>query len=132
MHRATSPPAAGMGLPDFAKAVADCQHLLPFHHYCRRRTSDIPVFMMVSPQAGTLPTDGTGTETHLRIFWAYTKHWNTVDTAVLLILNVLPNAKIAGTIYNQSEPQSVDALARIENTCRRQDCGLKKLPSQFE
>src|SRR4029079_4452156 len=46
----------------------------------------------------------------------------------MLIKSVLPNTKTIGTIFNQSEPQSVDALNRIEKECIQLGLTLEKLP----
>jgi putative ABC transport system substrate-binding protein len=40
-----------------------------------------------------------------------------IDTAFMLIKHSLPSAKKVATIFNQSEPQSVNALKRLENLC---------------
>jgi putative ABC transport system substrate-binding protein len=52
-----------------------------------------------------------------------------IDTSVMLIKSVLPGAKSIGTIFNQSEPQSVDALNEIEKNLQPlSDLKLKNSP----
>ena len=43
-----------------------------------------------------------------------------IDTSVALIKQVLPNAKSVGTVYNQAEPQSRDALAALQSLGKRE------------
>lgn len=92
-----------------------------------QKTKTIPVFMMVSPRpdiAGLTDKEG---HAPLNLFGTY-ETLDYIDTAMMLVKSVLPSAKRIGTIYNQSEPQSVDALRRIENTCQALGFELEKLP----
>ena len=92
-----------------------------------QKTKIIPVFMMVSPRpdiAGL--TDGNG-KAPANLFGIY-ETLDYIDTSVMLIKSILPAAKIIGTVYNQSEPQSVDALKRIEAQCAKHGLILQKLP----
>ncbi len=83
-----------------------------------QRTKDIPVCMMVAPrpdlagltdEQGNAPQNLSGTYETL----AY------IDTSVALIKQVFPNAKRVGTIYNSSEPNAVNAVGRLRQTCER-------------
>lgn len=92
-----------------------------------QKTKTIPVFMMVSPRPDLAKlTDAQG-KAPANLFGTY-ETLDYLDTALLLIKNVLPQAKKIGTLYNQSEPQSVDALARIETTCQSAGLELVKMP----
>ena len=92
-----------------------------------QKTKTIPIFMMVSPRPDLAKlTDAEG-KAPANLFGAY-ETLDYLDTALLLIKSVLPNAKKVGTIFNQSEPQSVDALARIEKTCKAAGLELIKMP----
>lgn len=92
-----------------------------------QRTHDIPVFMMVSPRPDLAKlTDAEG-KAPSNLFGVY-ETLEYLDTAVMLIKATMPAAKIIGTIFNQAEPQSVDALARIESECARLGLQLEKLP----
>jgi putative ABC transport system substrate-binding protein len=91
-----------------------------------QRTNTIPVFMMVSPRpdlAGL--TDQTGNAPS-NLFGVY-ETLDYIDTSLMLIRTVFPEAVKIGTIYNQSEPQSVDALKRIENTAQSMGMHIEKL-----
>ncbi|MDX2128068.1 MAG: ABC transporter substrate-binding protein [Chloroherpetonaceae bacterium] len=79
-----------------------------------QRTQTIPVCMMVSPRPdlakltdanGKAPANLTGTYETL----AY------IDTSVTLIRTLFPNAKRIGTIYNSSEPNSLNSLERLRS-----------------
>ncbi|MBP6334186.1 MAG: ABC transporter substrate-binding protein [Bacteroidia bacterium] len=92
-----------------------------------QRTKKIPVFMMVSPRpdiAGL--TDASGNPPG-NLFGTY-ETLEYIDTSVMLIHSTFPDIKKIGTIYNQSEPQSLDALVRIEKICAALNIQLEKLP----
>jgi len=92
-----------------------------------KKTKDIPVFMTVSPRPDLMKlTNELGRPQHNLLGTYETLEY--IDTAVMLIKSVLPGAKKIGTIYNQSEPQSVDAMNRIETVCRKMGMQLEKLP----
>ena len=92
-----------------------------------QRTRDIPVFMMVSPRPDLAKLTGADGKAPSNLFGVY-ETLEYLDTAVMLIKTVMPAAKKIGTIFNQAEPQSVDALARIESECARLGLQLEKLP----
>jgi putative tryptophan/tyrosine transport system substrate-binding protein len=92
-----------------------------------KRTSTIPIFMMVAPRpdiAGL--TDATG-KAPANLFGVY-ETLDYLDTAVTLIKQLRPQTKTVGTIYNQSEPQSVDAFNRLKQGCIREGMVLVELP----
>ncbi len=92
-----------------------------------QKTKTIPVFMMVSPRPDLAKlTDETG-NAPVNLFGTY-ETLDYLDTSVMLIKSVLPSVKKIGTIYNQSEPQSVDALKHIEARCTNLGIELIKLP----
>ena len=92
-----------------------------------QKTKKIPVFMMVSPRpdiAGL--TDASG-KAPSNLFGVY-ETLDYIDTSIALIKNLLPSVKKIGAIYNLAEPQSVDALKRIEIQCAKSGLLLEKLP----
>ncbi len=92
-----------------------------------QRTHDIPVFMMVSPRpdiAGLTDKEGYAPA---NLFGVY-ETLEYIDTSVMLINQIFPQLKKIGTIYNQSEPQSMDALHRIETVCKSFGIQVEKLP----
>ncbi len=83
-----------------------------------QRTKEIPICMMVAPrpdlvglidEQGNAPPNLSGTFETL----AY------IDTSVALIKQVFPNAQRVGTIYNSSEPNAVNAVKRLRQTCEQ-------------
>lgn len=92
-----------------------------------QRSHDIPVFMMVAPRpdlAGL--TDASG-KYPANLFGVY-ETLEYIDTSVNIIRNFFPEAKTVATIYNQSEPQSIDALAKLEEGCKRLGLELIRQP----
>ena len=92
-----------------------------------QRTKTIPVCMMVSPRPDIAKLTDAAGNAPSNLFGAY-ETLDYIDTAVALIRQILPNAKKIGTIFNQSEPQSIDALKRIETTCAAMGVDVVKLP----
>ncbi len=92
-----------------------------------QKTKDIPVFMMVSPRpdlAGLVNKNGKAPE---NLFGVY-ETLDYLDTSVMLISQYYPQVRQIGTIYNQSEPQSVDALNEIKKTCANAGIELVEMP----
>jgi len=95
-----------------------------------QRSKEIPVFMMVSPvpermkvldKTGKAPSNLFGVAEEL----AY------IDTSFTLIPKMLmPKAGklVVGMIYNQSEPQSADALERIKALAAKNNVQIEALP----
>ncbi len=92
-----------------------------------QKEKNIPIFMMVSPSPELMKlTDASG-KPPANLFGTY-ETLDYIDTAVLLIKQLLPETKKIGTIFNQSEPQSMDALHQIELTCKQNGVELVKVP----
>lgn len=92
-----------------------------------QKTKTIPVFMMVSPRAdlaGLIDKNGKAPENLFGVF----ETLDYIDTSLMLIKHIYPSIKKIGTIYNQSEPQSVDALNEIKKTCEKEGIELISLP----
>jgi len=92
-----------------------------------RRTKEIPIFMTVSPRPDIAKLTDKAGNAPANLFGVY-ETLEYIDTAVMLIKTILPGAKRIGTIYNQAEPQSVDAMNRIEKVCTTLGLQLEKLP----
>lgn len=78
-----------------------------------QRKSSNPICMMVSPSpqlAGLQQIDGSDPP---NLFGVY-ETLEYIDTAFVLLKTLFPDAQKVGTIINQSEPQSREALKRIE------------------
>lgn len=92
-----------------------------------QKTKTIPVFMMVSPRAdlaGLTDKNGKAPENLFGIF----ETLDYIDTSLMLIKHIFPSIKKIGTIYNQSEPQSVDALNEIKKACEKEGIELVSHP----
>jgi putative ABC transport system substrate-binding protein len=92
-----------------------------------QKTNEIPVFMMVSPRpdlAGLTDKNGNAPK---NLFGVY-ETLEYIDTSMMLIKQVFSSVKKIGTIYNQSEPQSVDALNEIKRSCANEGMELVVLP----
>ena len=95
-----------------------------------QNTKTIPVFMMVSPTPTLMKvTDSSGTPpTNL---FGVSEELGYIDTSFGLIKQLV-KPKIGkltvGMIYNQSEPQSVEALKRISSLASKLDLNLVSLP----
>jgi len=92
-----------------------------------QKTKDIPIFMMVSPRPDIARLTDEKGNAPKNLFGTY-ETLDYIDTSVMLIQTILPNAKKLGTIFNQSEPQSMDALKEIEKQCAALGLELEKLP----
>lgn len=93
-----------------------------------KKTNKIPICMMVSPSpkiAGLADESGNPQD---NLFGAY-ETLEYIDTAFVLISELIPGAKKVGTIINQSEPQSVDALNRIKTIASQLSFELVVLPA---
>lgn len=92
-----------------------------------KRTKDIPVFMMVAPRPDIAGLTDANGKAPSNLFGVY-ETLDYLDTSVTLIHLLKPDIKIVGTIYNQSEPQSVDAFKKLEAGCKREGIQLVSLP----
>jgi putative ABC transport system substrate-binding protein len=93
-----------------------------------KKTNKIPICMMVSPSpeiAGLIDKSG---KPQSNLFGVY-ETLEYIDTAFTLIHELRPGAKKVGTIINQSEPQSVDALKRIQSVASQLSLELVVLPA---
>ena len=82
-----------------------------------QKTKTIPIFMMVSPRPDLAKLTDVSGNAPANLFGVY-ETLDYLDTSVMIIQSVIPSLKRIGTIYNQSEPQSVDALNKIEARCK--------------
>ena len=92
-----------------------------------QKTKTIPGFMMVSPRpdlAGLTASDG---KSPVNLFGVY-ETLDYIDTSVMMIKKVFPAVKKVGAIYNQSEPQSVNALNEIKKACEKEGIELISQP----
>jgi putative ABC transport system substrate-binding protein len=85
------------------------------------KTATIPIFMMVAPSpeiAKLTVIDSAGKQvTPANLSGTY-ETLAYIDTSVGLIKQVFPKAKRVGTIYNSSEPNSVNSMERLRATCK--------------
>lgn len=92
-----------------------------------QRNREIPVFMMVAPRpdiAGLTDKNGNNPPNLFGVF----ETLDYIDTSVTLIHRLFPQARKAGTIYSQSESQSIDALKRLKAGCEAQGITLEAIP----
>ena len=92
-----------------------------------QKTKDIPVFMMVSPRPDIAGLADKNGKFPGNLFGVY-ETLEYIDTSLMMIKNIFPSVKKIGTIYNQSEPQSVDALNEIKKACDKSGIELISLP----
>jgi putative ABC transport system substrate-binding protein len=93
-----------------------------------QKTNSIPVCMIVSPSpelAGLRTKDG---KDPINLFGVY-ETLEYIDTALFLVKAMFPNAKKIGTLINQSEPQSRDALERIQKQALAMGCEVISVPA---
>jgi len=92
-----------------------------------QKTKTLPVCMMVAPSpklAGLLDENGNPPANLFGVYdtLAY------IDTAFSLIKSVMPGVKKVGLIFDQSEPQSNDALKELQVNCTKNNIQLVSLP----
>lgn len=95
-----------------------------------QRTKDIPVFMMVSPVPGNMKVLDEKGEAPANLF-GVAEDLAYIDTSFTLIQKLLKaeGRKLkVGMIYNQAEPQSVDALNRIKSLASKNNIAIEALP----
>jgi putative ABC transport system substrate-binding protein len=93
-----------------------------------KKTSKIPICMMVSPSPEIAGLTDKAGKPQANLFGVY-ETLEYIDTAFTLINELRPGARKVGTIINQSEPQSVDALERIKTAAARASLELIVLPA---
>ena len=84
------------------------------------KTTTIPIFMMVAPSpqiAKLTKTDASGKEVAPPNLAGTYETLAYIDTSVGLIKTLFPSAKRVGTIYNSSEPNSVNSMERLRAIC---------------
>lgn len=92
-----------------------------------KRTSKVPVFMMVSPRPDIAKINDVNGKTPSNLSGVY-ETLDYIDSSVTLIRELFPNSKVVGTLYNQAESQSADALERLKNGCEKAGLQLELLP----
>lgn len=92
-------------------------------------TKDIPVFMMVAPTPEIMQVNNKLSQVPTNLF-GVGENVNYIDTSFGLIPKLLPKKTgiKVGMIYNQSEPQSVEALKRIRQVAASLNIELVVLP----
>lgn len=91
-----------------------------------QKTKDIPVCMMVSPtpeQAGLTQ----GGKAPPNLFGVY-ETLDYISTSVQMIKKLKPSVKKLGVIYNQAEPQSVNALKVIRKAAKANNIKVEAMP----
>jgi len=92
-----------------------------------QRNPNIPVCMMVSPEPSLAGLTDAAGKAPGNLFGSY-ETLEYIDTALTLIPRLLPNARRVGTMINQSEPQSIEALNRIKAGAARMGLEIVSLP----
>jgi len=95
-----------------------------------QNTSTIPVFMMVSPMPQLMKITGKTGKAPQNLY-GVGENLDYIDTSFTLIAKLIRPASgilSVGMIYNQSEPQSVDALNRIKSLATTLHINLVSLP----
>ena len=95
-----------------------------------QKTKTIPVFMMVSPTLARAHLVGADGKAPANLFGAV-EDLQYIDTSFALIPKILKPKSgklIVGMIYNQSEPQSADALERIKSLAAKMNVTVIALP----
>ena len=92
-----------------------------------KRTQSVPVFMMVSPRPDIAGLTGMNGKAPENLFGIY-ETLDYIDSAVVIIKELLPDAKRVGTVFNQSEPQSKDAFDAVSRKCKELGLEVVSLP----
>jgi len=95
-----------------------------------QKTKTVPIFMMVSPTIKLMKLEDAGGKGPANLFGAI-EDLNYIDTSFSNIPKFLKPKSgklVVGMIYNQSEPQSVDAKNRIESLAEKLNITLVALP----
>lgn len=92
-----------------------------------QKTKTLPICMMVAPSpklAGILDANGNPPPNLFGVYdtLAY------IDTAFSLIKTAMPGVKRVGLIFDQSEPQSNDALRELQINCTKNNIEMISLP----
>jgi putative ABC transport system substrate-binding protein len=95
-----------------------------------QKTKTIPVFAMVSPVPSRMNVLSSTGAAPPNLFGAL-EDLNYIDTSFNIIHKLLKpkgSRLVIGMIYNQSEPQSADAVNRIKELAAKSGVGLEVLP----
>ncbi len=95
-----------------------------------QNTREIPIFMMVSPTPELMKVTDAGNKAPTNLF-GVGESLNYIDTSFSLIPKLLKpkgNKLKVGMIFNQSEPQSAEALNRIKQLAEKLNIELVYLP----
>lgn len=95
-----------------------------------RKTSIIPIFMMVSSSPAMMKLSGNKSDAPQNLKGVY-EELAYIDTSFSLMPQLVKPKSgqlVVGMIYNQSEPQSVNALDRIKELCKKLHVKLETLP----
>lgn len=95
-----------------------------------QRTQEIPVFMMVSSEPEQMHLIDAAGEEPGNLF-GVGENLSYIDTSFALIPKFIkPKDKkiVVGMIYNQSEPQSVDAMKRVADVARKLNIVVEATP----
>jgi len=95
-----------------------------------QKTKTIPIFMMVSPTPSLMKVLDDKGASPANLF-GVGDNLDYIDTSFLLIPKIIKpksNKLIVGMIFNQSEPQSVEAITRIKNLANMNNINIISLP----
>lgn len=92
-----------------------------------QRNREIPVFMMVAPRPDIAGLRDKSGKDPSNLYGTY-ETLDYIDTSAALIRQLFPAARRVGTIYSQSESQSVDALNRLSAMCKKAGLELESIP----
>ncbi len=94
-----------------------------------QQTEEVPIFMMVSPTPSLMGVEKNG-QTPTNLF-GVAENLEYIDTSFLLIPQLLSQNDAPlriGLLYNQSEPQSVDAYKRLQGLAKTNNITLVARP----
>jgi putative ABC transport system substrate-binding protein len=95
-----------------------------------QKTTTIPIFKMVSPTAKLMKLEDAKGNGPANVFGAE-EDLNYIDTSFSIIPKLIKpkhGKLVIGMIYNQSEPQSVDAMTRIKGLAEKLNIELVATP----
>jgi len=95
-----------------------------------QRANDIPIFMMVSPEPKRMNIVNAEDEAPTNLF-GVSESLAYIDTSFAMIPKFIkPKGKkiVVGMVYNQSEPQSQDALRVVQKMAEKLDIIVEAMP----
>ena len=95
-----------------------------------QNTKDIPIFMMVAPTPALMKVNDEQGNPPKNLF-GVGENLDYIDTSFLLIPKLIkPKSSqlVVGMLYNQSEPQSVESMQRIQKLAVANNMQLQALP----